>query len=30
MKKDSYQRFLRSEQYKQLLATAINPSPKKK
>ncbi|ELT89740.1 hypothetical protein CAPTEDRAFT_201452 [Capitella teleta] len=30
MKKDSYQRFLRSEQYKHLLATAINPSPKKK
>ena len=30
MKKDSYARFLRSDQYKNLLATAIHPVSKKK
>ena len=30
MKKDSYQRFLRSDQYKTLLASSINPTSKKK
>lgn len=30
MKKDSYQRFLRSDQYKTLLANATNPTSKKK
>ncbi|XP_064634659.1 regulator of G-protein signaling 7-like isoform X2 [Lineus longissimus] len=30
MKKDSYQRFLRSDHYKNLLATALQPSSKKK
>jgi len=30
MKKDSYQRFLRSNEYKALLANAVIPSTKKK